>query len=461
MQLQEPQHGHPTASLPSKKRKLNPRVPPLNMPSKSPTKSNRTAAIDRLTAIANPVLRGAAKGLLCESGGFEAAELWLLDEATRELRLAGRWAKEGAMFAAEPRTARRLLADAPADVAALAGGAVVLEDHAEAAGWDLHVLEAGAAIGLPVSSDTTVHGVLWLVRAVPIAIRDEAVELAEIVAGRLALEVERNLERNARTVAAPKPAARAKTEPTMPGSSEPADEVAISLPSVDLRFPPAASVQPVDAAAWTAPHVAGLASAACWEIADERLLALSVAAIDSPESTTASQRAAVEWLMDEARMIADRAGDAGLLLTLLNRRLLDSPLAGEGLAVAAAMIDAPEDADAGLGGVGTYAVAGPTVALSVRAAATETHAGDLVPLGWSEPEAAYAPRPFELAIRQRLVLAAGDPRLTSPLAERRLGDTFRAATADAHREMTADGSLRRLATSGSEDVLAAVALRRD
>ncbi|MEO0531541.1 MAG: GAF domain-containing protein, partial [Planctomycetota bacterium] len=401
-------------------------------------------AEDRLAAIAGPVLRGAAKGLLCEHGGFDAAELWLLDEATRKVQLAARWARTNGQPAAEPRA----LADAPADVAALAGGAVVLEDADDAAGWGLHTPNTGAAICLPVASDTTVHGVLWLVRETPLAICDEAVELAEIIAGRLALEVERTAtvrERPTTTAEAvrPEPKALAPT-PTPP----------------DYRFPPAATVEPVEAAAWTAAHAEGVAAAGCWEIADDRLLALSVAAIDSPESSTASQRAAVEWLMDEARLVADRAGDAGLLLTLLNRRLLDSPLAGEGLAVAAAIVDTPEDADAGIGGIGTYATAGPTVALSVRAAMTDTHAGDLVPLGWSEPEAAYAPRPFELAIRQRLVLAAGDPRLTSPLVERRLGDVYRAATADAHREMTAEGSLRRLMTSGTDDVLAAVALRR-
>lgn len=425
------------------------------MPSKSLTQPTRTAA-NRLASIVGPVLRGAAKGLLCESGGFGAAELWLLDEATREVRLAGRWAREDGAFSAKPRAAGRLLADAPADVAALAGGAVVLEDPAELAGWDLHTPGAGAAICLPVSSDTTVHGVLWLVREAPLAISDEAVELAEIVAGRLALEVERNGDANDR----PAPPQRADARPPEPNSAETESTAVLTLPSADFRFPAAASVQPVEAAGWTAPHASDLAAAACWEIADQRLFALSVAAIDSPESTTASQRAAVEWVMDEARLVADRAGDAGLLLTLLNRRLLDSPLAGEGLAVAAALMEAPEDADAGIGGIGTFALAGPTVALSVRAAATETHAGDLVPLGWSEPEAAYAPRPFELAIRQRLILTAGDPRLTSPLAERRLGDAFRAATADAHREMTAESSLRRLMTCGTDDVLAAVALRR-
>ena len=37
---------------------------------------------DRLAPAAQPILRGVAKGL---SGGFQAAELWLLDDASRAL----------------------------------------------------------------------------------------------------------------------------------------------------------------------------------------------------------------------------------------------------------------------------------------------------------------------------------------------------------------------------------------
>lgn len=409
---------------------------------------------DRLAPVAQPILRGVAKGL---SGGFQAAELWLLDDASRSLRLVTRWELEGSLLAGAASRKARALAEAPADVAALAGGAVVLEDPAEAAGWDLHTA-AEAAVCLPVSSDSTIHGVLWLLGETPRVITDEAVELAEVVAGRLALEVERlgngaadNTERTAPASKRPNAApATSESEPTPAPTEAPAG----------FRVAQSLHVAPLEAAAWSAGHTEGLSAAGCWELSDGRLVALAAAAIDSPDSTTATQRSAIEWLMEEAPLVADRAEDAGLLLTLLNRRIQDTPLAGEGLAATVAILDRPEDAEAGLGGRGTYAVAGPTVALSVRAAMTESHAGDLVPLGWTEPQSAYAARPFELAVRQRLVLTAGDPRLTSPLAERRLGDVYRAATADAHREMTAAGCLQRLMSGGLEDVLAAVAVRR-
>lgn len=420
---------------------------PLIQP-KSQTTPAPLSMAERLAPVARPVLRGAAKGL---SGGFQAAELWLLDDASRSLRLVARWELKGSTLAGGAATGARALAEAPADVAALAGGAVVLEDPAEAAGWDLHS-PAEAAVCLPVSSDSTIHGVMWLLGETPRVITDEAVELAEIVAGRLALEVERAAVAAEATAPVRKRPAPAK--PKQEAANDPTEAPASFQLATSLH------VAPVEAAAWNAPHTEGLSAAGCWELNDGRLVALAAAAIDSPESSTATQRSAVEWLMEEAPLLAARAEDAGLLLTLLNRRIQDTPLAGEGLAVTAAVLDAPEDAEAGLGGRGTYAFAGPTVALSIRAAMTESFAGDLVPLGWTEPQSAYAPRPFELAVRQRLVLTAGDPRLTSPLAERRLGDIYRAATADAHREMTADACLRRLLSGGIDDVLAAVALRR-
>lgn len=406
---------------------------------------------DRLMPVAQAVLRGAGKGLCCEQGGFHAAELWLLDSATRSVGLAARWERKGSPLTARPETLLRPLADAPADVAALSGSAIVLESPEDASEWPLHATDVGAAICLPVSSDTTIHGVLWLLADSARTLPDEAVELAEIVAGRLALEVEKTAASNP---VGSQPSAQDKGTAGEQPAKAPAAQGDLDR---DTQF---AVVAPVESAAWTASHAAGLADARCWELPEGRLAAIAVAAIDSPDSTAVSQQAAVEWVMREARELAPRAADAGILLTLLNRRLIESPLAGEGLAVTAALVDAPEDAQAGIGGVGTWAFAGPTINLSIRAASTSLYAGDLVPLGWSEHESAYAARPFELAIHERLVLTAGDPRLTSPLAERRLGDIYRAVTADAHREMTPEGCLRRLAASGYDDVLAAVALRR-
>ena len=402
------------------------------------------------------VLRGATRGLAAEQGGFRAAELWRLDDEAKTLRLAERW---GADDADHDRLTVRLLANATADVAALAGGAVALESAEEIATWDLHEAHAGAALCLPVASATTIHGVMWLFADHALAMSDEMVELAEVVAGRLALEIE-NAELGSGKAEADQATTVGELASELVEPFERSLTVAAESMPTALPLPGSAFVAPVEAAGWTEPHADGLSLAGCWELEDGRLLSVAAAAIDSPESTEASQRAAIDWLGAEAPVLAKLADDAGDLMTWLNRGLIESPLAGEGLAATVALVDAPEDAEGGVGGIGTYAVAGPTVGLNVRAATTESHAGDLVPLGWSEPDAAYAPRPFELAVRQRLVLVAGDPRLTSPLLERQLGDAFRAATADAHREMTPERCLRRVERSGVDEAWAAVAIRR-
>ncbi|MEN0109788.1 MAG: GAF domain-containing protein [Planctomycetota bacterium] len=424
------------------------------MPSSTPLPTRRGVAdaaqqpslAQRIEPTASAVLRGAARGLLADRGGFQAAELWLLDKATTHLRLVARWADDASPLAEAPPERRRPLESAPAEVAALGGGAVALESREEAIAWEL-AAPAAAALCVPVSSGDAVSGVVWLMADHASDLSDEAVELAEIVATRLALEVEREAARE------PASEATANESQRAPLPAQPAGRRATDPPTE-------AQISPVDAAAWRSPDVAGLSLAGCWPLAGDRMLALAAAAIESPGSTAASLRGAIDWLRLEAPPMAPLAADAGELLTELNRRMIDSPLAGEGLAIAAAIVDPPEDAEAGLGGAGTFAVAGPTVGLSIRATTAEPHAGDLIPVGWNEPEASYAPRPFELAVRQRLLLVAGDPRLTSPLAERRLADAYTRLTADAHRAMTPAACLTRLTTAGIDEAWSAAAIRR-
>ena len=217
---------------------------PMSQPLTRPREGSTAAPLsknDTLGPVARAVLRGAARGLCYERGGFQAAELWLLDNASSQLNLAARWARPESRLADEPNDRRRPLADAPADVAALAGGAVVLEAGEEARAWDFHS-PAGAAIGVPVSSDSTIHGVLWLLSDAEMTIADEPVELAEVVAGRLALEVE--AKGGHETLDAPQPES---TRPIEPDPTEAAPTMAF------------ASARPVEVAGWSAQRADGLA----------------------------------------------------------------------------------------------------------------------------------------------------------------------------------------------------------
>jgi len=124
------------------------------------------------------VLRGTVEGF-----DLKAAELHLLTDASAELCVA-------ADYGDGPTTPRRALETAAADLAALAGGAVVLTDQEMLAEWNV-AYPCRAAVCLPVASDITIHGTLWLYAATARDFSDPQVQLLEIIAGRLAVEVER------------------------------------------------------------------------------------------------------------------------------------------------------------------------------------------------------------------------------------------------------------------------------
>ncbi len=141
------------------------------------TQHSRLAKLDqRFSAI----LRGFVAGFACDG-----AEFYLLDATTSDLVLRTQY-KSGEC---EAGANRRSLATARADVAAMAGSAIVLEDDLEVAGWPVPVW-CGAAVCLPVASDETIHGTLWLYSSEPRTFADPELQLAEVVAGRLAVELE-------------------------------------------------------------------------------------------------------------------------------------------------------------------------------------------------------------------------------------------------------------------------------
>lgn len=160
---------------------------PLSAVSSAPTLDNfRLAAAPACSPRIAAVVRGAARG-------FQAlrVELWLLDDETRRLRLAESWPC-GPTESFAP--VERMLADSPGDLAAIAGEAVALEDRGTLRAWQVTGPQQSAAC-VPVSSDTTIHGSLWVNWTQPRPISDGTLELIEIVAGRIALELERTEQR--------------------------------------------------------------------------------------------------------------------------------------------------------------------------------------------------------------------------------------------------------------------------
>jgi phosphoserine phosphatase RsbU/P len=129
------------------------------------------------------VLKGVADVLGCQSAG-----IYLLDAATTELKLRSAWGLPLERFTAPARP----LGTATADLEALAGHAVVLEDPKSAFEWNPPE-RFPAAVCVPISSATVPLGTLWIYSSMARAFSDVEVNIAEIVAGRLASDLEREM----------------------------------------------------------------------------------------------------------------------------------------------------------------------------------------------------------------------------------------------------------------------------
>jgi GAF domain-containing protein len=134
---------------------------------------------DRLAA----VLRGG-----CEMMGCEAAGLYLLDAATRELKLRSCWNLPAERLS-EPA---RPLQQATADLEALLGYAVVVADPVLRQLWRPPE-DCAAAVCVPVANRALPLGTLWLFSTRPREFSDRDTQLAEMVAGRIAAELDRQM----------------------------------------------------------------------------------------------------------------------------------------------------------------------------------------------------------------------------------------------------------------------------
>jgi hypothetical protein len=128
------------------------------------------------------VLRGGAQALDCQ-----AAAMYLLDDETAHLKLRATWGLPALRLAEEARP----LEGATADLEALVGHAVVLEDERLFEFWRVPESGYAAAICIPLSSPTTILGTLWFYSLSPRSFTKRDTNLAEIIAGRLASDLER------------------------------------------------------------------------------------------------------------------------------------------------------------------------------------------------------------------------------------------------------------------------------
>ena len=136
-----------------------------------------------LAARLEAVLKGGAEAVECQ-----VAALYLLDEATTSLKLRSSWGLPRARLTCPPRP----LEGALADLEAMLGHAVVLEDTQLLDKWNSPE-SFPAAVCVPVATSTTVLGTLWLFSNRKRDFDDRQVNIIEVVAGRLAADLEREM----------------------------------------------------------------------------------------------------------------------------------------------------------------------------------------------------------------------------------------------------------------------------
>jgi len=144
-----------------------------------PHRAESAQLAERLSA----VLQGGAQSLKCQAAG-----VYLLDDATSQLKLRSMWGLPKSRLADPPRP----LAGAIGDLEALAGHAVVLEDNLLFDTWQVPE-RCAAAVCVPISTPTTILGTLWLYSTTARDFSEEETNLAEILAGRIASDLERDM----------------------------------------------------------------------------------------------------------------------------------------------------------------------------------------------------------------------------------------------------------------------------
>ncbi|MCL2348854.1 MAG: GAF domain-containing protein [Planctomycetaceae bacterium] len=129
------------------------------------------------------LLQHGAKAVHCD-----AASLYLLDHETSLLKLRSIWGLPEERLTDPPRE----LCTALADLEAMLGHAVVLNDGFLNERWNTPEIFT-SAVCIPVASSTTIHGTLWFYSNAYCDFDQSALEHLEIIAGRIALELERKM----------------------------------------------------------------------------------------------------------------------------------------------------------------------------------------------------------------------------------------------------------------------------
>ena len=143
----------------------------------------RTDESEHLALRLEAVLRSGVDAVQCH-----AAALYLLDDATSQLKLRAAWGLPPQSLLDPPRP----LGDAIADLEALLGHVVVLHADGPTPAWQCPE-PFQSAVCVPVSTPSIPLGTLWVYSRHRRDFSDQETNLIEIVAGRLATDLEREV----------------------------------------------------------------------------------------------------------------------------------------------------------------------------------------------------------------------------------------------------------------------------
>jgi phosphoserine phosphatase RsbU/P len=383
-----------------------------------------------LAARLEAALKSGAQYLGCES-----AALYTLDEATTELKLRSSF---GLPFERLEQPARPL-ATALADLEALLGHAVALESTTTFRPWNVPEL-CHAALCVPVSSPTMPLGTLWFFSNVPRAFTAEQTNLAEIIAGRLASELERALLLHEQVQAI-------SVQRQLDAASR-MQQLSLAQPS-----PP---IEGYDAAGWSCQAGALGGAFHDWRMLTDGRIALTVA--DACDGGVAGALVAAA-LRSALRGALDGGRDVASIMAYLNEMLMTSGCGEEWAGMVLAMLS-PNSGDIEI------AAAGRPSALWLRPDAPLALLTPTLPLGLGD-QRLLKPVSITLAAGEALLLynrgfiESGDEQ-GRPLNEEALAQTLhRAGTATARQliDVLCDRQEAHALAPGAMD-RCAIALRR-
>jgi sigma-B regulation protein RsbU (phosphoserine phosphatase) len=357
------------------------------------------------------VLQGGAEALHCE-----AAALYLLDEATSSLKLRAMWGlpHEKLLEPARP------LRGAVADLEALVGHAVVLEDTSLLPHWRCPEEEFAAAVCVPVSTSATPLGTLWLFSRTQREFSDSQTNLAEIIAGRLAADLEREM---LLTVGANAKHSDKQLEVAARWQQD-------RLPSV------VPLLKEFEVSGWTQQATSVGGDFHDWTVLPDGRLSLAVGDAQGAPLQAGLNAAAVQAAL---RAHLGYRHSAAQLLSRLNDTLWQGS-AGDQFASFGYAIIHPETGEAEL------ALAGSVAALLIRADEREIYAADGAPLGTGiEPPIKTVSLSLEPG--ECLILLSSGVRNATDQAGLRIGEAVMGATLRRHLHEPAEslaGWLRRL-----------------